>query len=105
MTEAESASAYRLLDFMSRVGGTNLLMVGILMTAILLIPFRHGQRWAWWLMWILPAWAAAASVTIFIFGVAPGQAPPPPMISGVILAVLAAAILLISTPRFFRTDV
>ena len=34
------------------------------------------------------------------FGVAPGQAPPTPMISGPIFAVLAAAILLVSAPRF-----
>jgi hypothetical protein len=29
---------------------------------------------------------------------------PPPMISGPILAVLAAAILLVSAPRFVRAD-
>jgi hypothetical protein len=102
--EAESASAYRLLDFVARVGGSNLVVIGVLMTTILLVPFRGGQRWAWWVMWILPAWAAAAGLGILIYGVAPGQAPPPPMISGPIFAVLAAAILLLSAPRFFRAD-
>jgi len=99
--EAESASAYRLLDLNARAGGTFLIVIGILMTTILLIPFRRGERWAWWVMWTLPAWAAAAFVAIFMVGVAQGQAPPPPMISGPIFAVLAAAILLVSAPRFF----
>jgi hypothetical protein len=102
--EAESASAYRLLDFVARVGGANLVVIGILMTTILLVPFRRGQRWAWWVMWTLPAWATAASLTIFIYGVAPGEAPPPPMISGIIFAILAAAILVVSAPRFFRSE-
>jgi hypothetical protein len=98
---AESEQAYRLLDFNARAGGTLLIVIGILMTPILLVPFRSGQRWAWWVMWTLPAWAAAAFVAILIIGVAPGQAPPPPMISGLIFAVLAGAILLVSGPRFF----
>lgn len=34
-------------------------------------------------------------------GVAPGQTPPPPMISGPIIAGIAAAILIVSAPRFF----
>jgi hypothetical protein len=56
---AESAAAYRLLDFIARTGGLNLTVIGILMTAILLLPFRRGERWAWWAMWTLPAWAAS----------------------------------------------
>ena len=45
--------------------------------------------------------AASVFVLIMAVGVAPGQAPPNPMISGPIIAVLSAAILLISAPRFF----
>jgi hypothetical protein len=101
---AESEQSYRLLDLTARSGGTLLVVIGILMTTILLVPFRRGERWAWWVMWTLPIWAAAASVGIAIVGVAPGQAPPPPMISGPIFAVLAGAILLVSAPRFFRAD-
>jgi len=50
---------------------------------------------------MLPAWAASAFVLNLVYGVAPGQAPPPPMISGPIFAVLAAALLLVSAPSFF----
>ena len=41
-----------------------------------------------------------ASVPHLAFGIAPGQAPPTPMISGPIVALLAAALLLVSAPRF-----
>jgi hypothetical protein len=96
--EAESAQAYRLLDFGVRAGGAQLVVIGLSMIAILLFAYRRGERWAWWTMWTLPAWAASAFVLNLAYGVAPGQAPPPPMISGPIFAVLAAAILLVSRP-------
>ena len=103
--EADSAQAYRLIDFGARSGGAHLVVIGLLMIAILLFPFRQGQRWAWWAMWTLPAWAASAFVLNLAYGVAPGQAPPPPMIPGPIFAVLAAAILLVSTPRLIGDQV
>jgi hypothetical protein len=96
--EAESANAYRLLDFVARAGGANLVVIGLLMMGILVFAFRRGELWAWWAMWTLPAWAASAFMLNLAYGVAPGQAPPPPMISGPIFAVVAAAILLVSRP-------
>jgi hypothetical protein len=102
--EAESAQAYRLIDFGTRAGGAQLVVIGLLMVGILAFAFRRGERWAWWAMWTLPAWAASAFVLNLAYGVAPGQAPPPPMISGPIFALLAAAILLLSLPRFQTTD-
>ena len=73
----------------------------VAMSAILLFAFRRRERWAWWVMWTLPAWAASAFALNLVYGVAPGQAPPPPMISAPIVAALAVAILLLSAPRFF----
>lgn len=98
---AASPPAYRLLDHGVRSGGVDLLVIGALLTAILLFAFRRSQRWAWWAAWALPAWATAATLVNLAFGVAPGQAPPPPLTSGPVFAVLAAAILLVSAPRFF----
>lgn len=71
------------------------------------------QRHAWWGLVVMEvtlalfgvtAWAASAFALNLAYGVAPGQAPPPPMISGPIFAVLAAAILLVSLPRFRSND-
>jgi hypothetical protein len=99
--EAESATAYRMWDIATRSAGAILAVVGVLMAVILAIPYRAGERWAWWLMWILPLWAFAVPVMYLAFGTAPGQPPAPPMISGPILALVAAGILLADRSRFF----
>lgn len=102
--QAESTAGYRLVDFGARSGGISLIVIGTLLTAIVVIPFQEGRRWAWWAMWALPAWATGAFILIAAFGVAAGQAPPPPMVSGPIFAALAAAILLVNAPRFTGRD-
>ena len=101
---AGSPPAYRLYDFYTRANGWNLVMIGFLSAAILLLAFRRNQRWAWWAMWSMPVWTAGIGVAFLMIGVEPTQAPPPPMISAPILALLSAAILLVSAPRFFRAD-
>ena len=98
--EAQSASAYRMWDYATRSAGVTLAIVGILMMAIVAIPYRAGARWAWWLMWVLPVWAIAVPVMYLAFGTAPDQPPAPPMISGPILAAIAALILIADRARF-----
>lgn len=102
--EAGSPAAYRLFDFFTRVNGYSLVMMGLLGTAILLYAFRRDQRWAWWTMWILPIWTVVGVMFYLVAGVEPDQPPPPPMVSGPFFAVLSAAILLVSAPRFFRNS-
>lgn len=99
--EAESAAAYRMFDFLSRVNGFSLVLIGLLAAAVLVFAFRRRRRWAWWTMWLLPAWAAGVPVFYLVAGLAPGQGPPPPMISGPIVAVITAAILVVSARPFF----
>jgi hypothetical protein len=98
---AESEAAHRIIDINARTGGVHLIVIGALMLAVLFAGFRRNQRWAWWAMWTLPGWTAAVSVIFAAYGVAPGQIPPPPMLSGPIFAVVSGAILLLSAPRFF----
>jgi hypothetical protein len=98
--ETMSAQGYRLLDFQARSSGIGLIVIGTLLSVVVLKAFRQNRPWAWWVMWILPIWAASVFILTVAFGVAPGQAPPTPMISGPIVAVLAAAGLLASAPRF-----
>ncbi len=98
--EASSAPAYRLLDYEARSGGIALIVIGTLLSAVVLSGFRQNRPWAWRTMWILPAWAGSVVLLTLAAGVAPGQAPPIPMFSGAIFAVLAAALLLVSAPRF-----
>jgi hypothetical protein len=98
--EAAEPTAYRLYDFVTRSGGVNLVLIGILLALIVAIPYRGGQRWAWWAMWILPAWAALVPVQFLMFGTAADQPPAPPMVSGPIVAVIAAGVLLLDRRRF-----
>ena len=99
--EGQSAEAYRMLEFGTRGGGLNLMIIGTLFIVVLLVGVRRDQRWAWWTMWSMPAWMASGVLLNLAFGVAPGQAPPPPLISGAILTIVAVGILVVSSPRFF----
>ena len=97
---AESAAAYELYDFMTRVNGFSLAIMSLLGAAVVVLGFRRGRRWAWWTMWALPGWAAGAALFYVVAGVQSGQAPPPPLVSGPVVAVLSAAILLVCAPSF-----
>ena len=99
--EAVSPEGYRLLDFFARSGGVTLIVIGTLLSLVVLNGFRQARRWAWWAMWALPVWGASTFVLILAIGVAPGQAPPWPMISGAIFAAFSAALLAVSAPLFF----
>ena len=97
--EAESAAAYGLYDFMTRVNGWSLVLIGALLAVIVFIPFRRGGRWAWLAAWALPLWAAGVPLFYIGTGLAAGEAPPPPMISGPIVAIFSAGLLLATRPH------
>ena len=98
--EAAEPTGYRLYDFAIRMGGLNLVIIGLLLAAIALIPYRAGRRWAWNTMWLLPAWALAVPAMYVAFGPAPGTPLPPPTISGPIVAGVAGLSLLVDRRRF-----
>ena len=98
--ETASAPGYRLADFLVRTRGLEVAAFGLLLTIVLLVPYRAAQRWAWYAAFILPAWAIAVSLTFFTFGMAPGQPPPPAVVSGPIFAVLSAVVLVVDRRRF-----
>jgi hypothetical protein len=98
--QSQSAAGYRVFDFFTRTQGLALLVIGALAIGILLFAYRRNQLWAWWAMWALPAWSTAVFLLYLVAGLAPNQPAPPPMISGPILAIVTAAIQLVSLPRF-----
>jgi hypothetical protein len=97
---AASPEGYRLADFMVRTQGVTLATFGLLLTIVLLRPYRKGQRWAWSAAFILPAWAVSVPIVYLAFGLAPDVPPAPPMISGPILAALATVVLVLDRRRF-----
>jgi hypothetical protein len=96
--QAESRDAYRMFDFMTRINGWSLVLLGVLLSVIILVPLRRGDRWAWWLAWALPIWAIGVPLFYLASGLAPGEPVPPPLISGPIIGALCAAILLAIRP-------
>ena len=100
--ELRSASpeGYRLADFMVRTQGVTLAAFGVLLAVVMLRPYRHGRRWAWFAAFILPAWAASVPIVYVAFGLAPDVPPAPPMISGPIFAVLVMSVLVLDRRRF-----
>jgi hypothetical protein len=98
--QAQSPEAYRFADFGVRAGGMGLVVVAVLLASIVVFAFRQQQPWAWWALWALPAWGISTVLLILVIGVAPGQAPPWPMISGTIVGIVAALLLLVSARQF-----
>jgi O-antigen/teichoic acid export membrane protein len=93
---AESISGSRLSDFSVRTDGLHLLALTLLGGAVLLFGFRQNRPWAWWTMWSLVVMTFAQSLLNLGFG-ATG-----PAVSGTVVGVLEAAIMLVSAPRFFK---
>ena len=92
---------YRLIDFQARSAGFALIALGILLSAVVVGGFRRERRWAWWSMWVLPAWGAAVSGLIILEGMEPDQPRPWPVYSGVVIAALSSVLLVVTAPRFF----
>jgi hypothetical protein len=98
--QAAEPTGFRLYDSAIRMGGLSLAIIGLLLAAILVVPYRAGQRWAWATMWLLPAWALAVPALYVAFGPAPGTPLPPPMVSGPIVAAVAGVSLVVDRRRF-----
>ena len=100
---AESEAGYVVIDHMFRSHGVTLAVFAALLTVVLLIPYRAGERWAWWAGWALPVWAGAVFVAALARGTADGQPLSAVALSGMAFAVMTAALLLVDTGRFRRT--
>lgn len=98
--ETASAEGYRLADFMVRTQGLAIAAFGMLLTTVLLVPYRDGQRWSWNATFILPAWAIGVPLAYLAFGLAPGAPPSPPMISGPLMAAVSVLALVADRRRF-----
>ncbi len=97
---AESPDAFRLYDFTRRTQAWALVTLGLLLLGILFGAYRNGQRWAWWVMWLLPAYSLSVPAMYLVFGLVPGTPPPPPIISGSIVGVISILVLVLDRGRF-----
>lgn len=83
-----------LADVQVRAGGLQLIVLSLVWAAIVLGPFRRGERWAWFTMLSFPAWALSVAVFYLFVDLQPDVPPAPPAISGWVFAVLTSALLL-----------
>ena len=64
----------------------------VLALAIILIPFRRGERWAWWTLWLLPAlWLCLFFLDTSLIGL-------------LALTLISVTGLLLSLRRFFPKE-
>jgi hypothetical protein len=97
-------SVARLIDTIFRANGASLLTVALLSSTICLSGFRKGERWAWYALWALPLWMLLTVFFVSTVKKQPGAGTPVPVISGSVLFVISACMLLLSGPRFFRKN-
>ena len=96
----QSGEAYRLIQDQVRAYGILEVVSGVLFAALVLYGFRKHERWAWWVMWSLPVFVASEGI-LHLVDTAPGQHPPGPAITSLLVSALVAAALLVVAPRFF----
>ncbi|MFQ5950722.1 MAG: hypothetical protein ACE5KH_01395 [Candidatus Geothermarchaeales archaeon] len=62
--QASNPGVALLISFLFRIYGYAWLGFGFFVTAVSLKSYRHGERWAWYTLWILPVvqglWVATA---------------------------------------------
>ena len=92
---AQSSAGFKLIDFVVRTEGLSLVALGVLLCAVLLFAYRQDRPWAWWAMWTMPVFVIANSLLMLAFG-AWG-----PAITGTVVGLVAALILLAGARRFF----
>lgn len=61
---------------------------GLLATAVSLIPYRHGERWAWFALWLVPLTIGAVAVRMLADQYSAGY-----FYAGVTVAALIALLL------------
>jgi hypothetical protein len=89
-----------LIDLQVRAGGVHLIVMSAVWAALVLIPFRRGERWAWFAMWTFPLWAASVAVAFLFVDLQPDTPPPPPAISGWIFLAVTVGLLWSSAGSF-----
>jgi hypothetical protein len=92
---AQSSAGFKLIDFVVRTEGLYIVTLGVLLCAVLLFAYRQDRPWAWWAMWTMPVFVIANSLLMLAFG-AWG-----PAITGTVVGLVAALILLAGARRFF----
>jgi hypothetical protein len=99
--EAVSPNAAARIDFKMRVGGIQILFLGLFSMAITLTGFRRGERWAWYTMWLYPLFLGLHTLVILSAYKYPQAGIPVPLVSGLVVLVITGLTLALSYRKFF----
>jgi hypothetical protein len=91
---AQSSAGFKLIDSVVRTAGLYLVALGVLLGAVLLFAYRQDRPWAWWAMWTMPVLVIANSLLLAFRAWRPA-------ITGTVVGLVAALILLAGARRFF----
>lgn len=94
--EASNSPLFDLYAFYFRFGGLSDVGFGLLVAILAATAFREGRTWAWYTLWSVPVFFAAAIVLLYLYGLSI-LAP----VGFVILTILG---LLLPIRKFFPTD-
>jgi hypothetical protein len=90
-----------LIDMYVRSLGAAILAISVLSLAITLVPYRHGDRWAWYALWVWPLWNVAIFALSFTAERHPDFPPPPPLVSAPVFFAVTLLALVFSYRKFF----
>lgn len=96
-----SPNAVTMIDYLVRAGGVHLFVLGLLSMVVAATALCHGDRWAWYAMWLWPLWLALIILVLLSAYKQPGPGIPPPLVSGSIFFILSVLTLLLSYRKFF----
>jgi hypothetical protein len=102
---AADKGAANLIDYQVRASGAYISLFGILSLAISITALRHGERWAWYAMWVWPLGVALIVAVLWSATQGPGNGIPVPFISGSITIVISLATLALSARRYLRRPI
>lgn len=100
--QTTNQSAAGLVDTLTRLGANHMIVASILTLAILWFPFRKGERWSWYVMWVWLLWPVLVFGVFFTAERQPGWPVPAPMLSSIAFIALSIVAQLLTRPKFFR---
>jgi hypothetical protein len=99
--EPTNPETVQLIALFNRALGSAILFLSILALSITAVPYRRGERWAWYVLWLWPVWNAIIFINFYSAPRQPDFPTPPPMLSSPIFFAISAFALLISYRKFF----
>lgn len=90
-----------LINLMSRAQGATITVLSLLSIAIIVRPFRRGERWAWYVLWLWPIWNASIFLRFLTANRSPEFTTPPPMLSAPVFFTITFLALAVSYRKFF----